>query len=250
MNNKFVVIIPARYASTRLPGKPLKVIGDRTLIQHVCQRAGESAAEDVIVATDDKRIFDHVIESGYKAVITSEHCQSGTDRIAEAVDALELGGDVIIVNLQGDEPFMPTEVINQIANSLAENTQAAMSTGCELLNSPDDYINPDIVKVVRDKNDMALYFSRSYIPFCRDNLSQNNVYKHLGIYAYTAAYVKQFASLNPCELELTEKLEQLRALWQGDKIIVSEVKQATGIGIDTPEDLELARNYYVQQYSN
>ena len=245
MKNKFVVIIPARYASTRLSGKPLKKIGDKSLIQHVCQRAEESIATEVIVATDDQRILDHVELSGFKAVLTSENCQSGTDRIAEAVKILELDDQTTIVNLQGDEPFMPADVINQMATSLIENSEAVMSTGCERLKSVKDYTNPDIVKVVRDKNDLALYFSRSYIPFSRNN-NEQTVYKHLGIYAYRAGYVKHFASLNPCELELTEKLEQLRVLWHGDKIVVKEVTQATGIGVDTPADLELARKYYAQ----
>ncbi len=245
MNNKFVVIIPARYASTRLPGKPLKRIGDKTLIQHVCYRASESDADEIIVATDDNRIFDHIAESGFKAVMTSESCQSGTDRIAEAANTLELDDEAIIVNLQGDEPFMPAEVINQIAASLVENSEAVMSTGCERLKEIKDYSNPDIVKVVRDKNDLALYFSRSYIPFSRND-NEQTVYKHLGIYAYRTSYVKKFASLNPCELELTEKLEQLRVLWHGDKIVVKQITQSTGIGVDTLEDLELARKYYAQ----
>ena len=239
--NEFVVIIPARFASSRLPGKPLKHIGDKTLIQHVCHRASESDASQVIVATDDIRILDHVNNSGFKAVMTSEDCQSGTDRIAQAASLFDLSEQTVIVNLQGDEPFMPAQVINQVAANLTDNPDASMSTGCEILNDHGDYSNPDVVKVVRDKNQFALYFSRSLIPFNRDQSGQQDVYKHLGIYAYTVSYIKQFASLNPCELELTEKLEQLRALWHGDKIIVTEITQPTGIGVDTPEDLKHAR---------
>ena len=242
--NGFVVIIPARFASTRLPGKPLKLIGDKTLIEHVCQRASESKASQIIVATDNQSIFDHVKDSGFKAIMTSEQCQSGTDRIAEAAVALQLPDQSTIVNLQGDEPFMPANVINQIAQSLIDNPQASMSTGCELLKNRHDYSNPDIVKVVRDKNDFALYFSRSQIPFSREQSDLHPVYKHLGIYAYSVAYIKQFASLKPCDLELTEKLEQLRALWHGDKIVVTQISQPTGIGVDTQTDLEQARELY------
>jgi len=243
-NTNFVVIIPARYASTRLPGKPLKDIGGKTLLEHVCDRASDSDAKKVIVATDDQRIFSHIQTCGFEAIMTDDDCESGTDRIAQACEKLELADDIIVVNLQGDEPFMPAAVINQIATSLDQNSVASMSTGCELLTNTTEFSNPDIVKVVRDKDDYALYFSRSFIPFTRQNPQPHNVYKHLGIYAYSVGYIKKFASLSPCEIEQSEKLEQLRALWQGDKIYVTEITQATGIGVDTQADLEQARRIY------
>ncbi len=245
-NDDFVVIIPARFASIRLPGKLLLQIGDKTLIQHVCDRASESDAKQIIVATDDQRIFDHVSTLGVDAIMTSDDCQSGTDRIAEASEKLYLTDETVIVNLQGDEPFMPATVINQIAASLNQNPLAAMSTGCELLANSSDFSNPDIVKVVCDKNGFALYFSRSMVPYSRESIKTQKVYKHLGIYAYTVGYIKQFASLNPCELEQTEKLEQLRVLWHGDKIIVTEIKQPTGVGVDTKADLEQARKLFAE----
>ena len=244
----FSVVIPARMASTRLPGKPLLKIGNKSLIQHVCDQAAKSLAQQVVVATDDNRIFDHVKTCGFEAVMTSPDCQSGTDRIAEAVRSLKYADNSVIVNLQGDEPFMPANVINQVAAQLIANPSASMSTACEQLENQSDWSNPDVVKVVRNAHDDALYFSRSLIPYSPEGREQN-VYKHLGIYAYTVSYISEYASLNPCALEKTEKLEQLRALWHGHKISVCEITHHTGIGVDTPADLELARKIY-QENSN
>lgn len=241
--NKFVVVIPARYASSRLPGKPLVEIGDRTLISHVCNNALKSQASQVIVATDDQRIADHLDTLNVTVVMTSTHCQSGTDRIAQAVTLLTLDDDLVVVNLQGDEPFMPATVINQIARALKVNPDVAMSTGCEQLTDQSEWHNPNVVKVTRDKNNLALYFSRSLIPNTAEPKSKM-IFKHLGIYAYNVKYIKMFASLAPCELEQTEKLEQLRALYNGDRIIVNEVTEPTGVGVDTPDDLESARKIY------
>ena len=241
--DEFVVIIPARYASTRLPGKPLLEIGDKSLIRHVCDQALKSQASQIIVATDDARIADHLDGSAVTVVMTSVDCQSGTDRIAQAASILNLAHDTVVVNLQGDEPFMPEGVINQIAQSLINNPDVCMSTGCEPLTERADWNNPNVVKVTRDKNDIALYFSRSLIPFATDE-QHSRVYKHLGIYAYTVNYIKKYAALEPCGLERTEKLEQLRALYNGDRIIVTEVNEPTGIGVDTPDDLQAAINFY------
>ena len=241
----FVVVIPARYASTRLPGKPLLKIGDKSLIRHVCDQALMSKASQVIVATDDQRIVEHLVESEITVVMTSPDCQSGTDRIAQASRLLNLPGEIVVVNLQGDEPFMPPGVINQIARALIDNPEIRMSTGCEQLTDKNRWGSPDVVKVTRDKNHLALYFSRSLIPYCVDGQNQK-IFKHLGIYAYTVDYVQEFASLGPCSLEKSEKLEQLRALYNGDRIIVTEITQPTGIGVDTPDDLDAARKIYRQ----
>ena len=243
MQEKFVVVIPARYASTRLAGKPLVEIGDKTLISHVCDKALMSQAIKVIVATDDQRIADHLDSHNVTVVMTSTHCQSGTDRIAQAVTLLNLDDDLVVVNLQGDEPFMPATVINQIAWALLDNPNVSMSTGCEQLTDQSEWLNPNVVKVARDKNNLALYFSRSLIPYT-DNPNSKQIFKHLGIYAYKVAYIKMFSSLAPCELEQTEKLEQLRALHNGDRIVVNEVTEPTGVGVDTPDDLESARKFY------
>lgn len=242
----FTVVIPARHGSTRLPGKPLLDIGGKSLIQHVCERAAQSNASRVVVATDHEEILQHVTGHGFDAVMTAGSCQSGTDRIAETVTALGLGDDEMIVNLQGDEPFMPATVINQVVRALADSPEAAMSTACEMITDTAMYSRADVVKVVMDSNGSALYFSRSVIPHDRDGDGAHPVYRHLGIYAYRAGYVKHFASQKPCPLELAEKLEQLRGLWHGERIVVSEVHESTGIGVDTIEDLELARQFYLQ----
>ena len=245
----FIVVIPARYASTRLPGKPLLQIGDKSLIHHVCQQASNSKASQVIVATDEQKIANHVSNCGFTAVMTSPDCESGTDRIAQAVSLLQTPDDTIVINLQGDEPFMPAKVIDQLASQLSQHAVAKLSTACERLVNQDDWNNPDIVKVVANANNEALYFSRSLIPYMRDQ-SHTHVYKHLGIYAYTVKYIKEFASMPACALELTEKLEQLRALWFGHTITLYEVTQPTGIGVDTPEDLEQARLIYKESQHN
>ena len=246
--NNFVVVIPARFSSTRLPGKPLLKIVDKTLIRHVCDKAQMSLASQVVVATDDQRIADHLKGSNITVVMTSVDCQSGTDRIAQAVTLLNLAADTVIVNLQGDEPFMPAMVINQMAQTLIDNPDVSMSTGCEPIRDKNDWANPNVVKVTRDKNNRALYFSRSQIPYTHDSHNRQ-IFKHLGIYAYRVKYIKEFASLPPCELERTEKLEQLRALYNGDRIIATEVNEPTGVGVDTAEDLETARNIYQQSLS-
>lgn len=233
-------MIPARYGSTRLPGKPLLKIGDKSLIRHVCDKALVSQADQVIVATDDHRIAEHLDDSAVTVVMTSKDCQSGSDRIAQASSSLKIPDETVIVNLQGDEPFMPPTVIDCIAAALHDNPGVQMSTGCERLADEQAWESPDVVKVTRDKNQMALYFSRSLIPYSVDHRNQT-VFKHLGIYAYSAGYLKTFATLDPCQLEKSEKLEQLRALYNGDRIIVCEITQPTGIGVDTPADLAAAR---------
>lgn len=240
---KFTVVIPARFASTRLPGKPLLKIGNKTLIQRVIEKAVQSNASNVIVATDDERIANHVNEvANCSVVMTAPECESGTLRIAQAIDELSIDGEEIIVNLQGDEPFVEPSAINLVADALAQDKQASMSTLKEKIESPDQYSNENVVKVVVDKYDRALYFSRSLIPnISRYPDAQNvDVFKHIGLYAYRASYVQAYAKMPSTSLETIESLEQLRALYNGDVIVVKEVSMPESMGIDTPEDLEAA----------
>ncbi len=237
----FIVVIPARYGSTRLPGKPLLEIAGKPMIQHVVERAQSSAASRVIVATDDERIVAAVSRFGGDSVLTRTDHTSGSDRIAEVAKKLTLAESQILVNVQGDEPDMPAELIDQVSKALATTPAAMMATACTEIADPAMLNDPNVVKVVRDKNQMALYFSRAAVPFDRDQESQTTAYRHLGIYAYRASYVQQFAAREPCALENTEKLEQLRALWHGEQIICVDAVAIPGVGIDTPADYEHAR---------
>jgi 3-deoxy-manno-octulosonate cytidylyltransferase (CMP-KDO synthetase) len=243
----FTVIIPARYASSRLPAKPLAMIGDRPLVQHVYSQAMKSAANRVVVATDDQRIVDVVRQFGGEVVMTSLLHESGTDRIEEASRILELEDDAIVVNVQGDEPLIPPAVINQVAANVSE-ANVPMSTLCEPVSRFSDIRNPNIVKVARDASGCALYFSRAPIPFARDEfpaatdeVSFEGWYRHLGIYAYTGSLLRQFVSWPVAPLERIEKLEQLRVLWNGLKIHVAESCVSIPAGVDTPDDLERVR---------
>ncbi len=239
----FKVVIPARYASTRLPGKLLLIIGDKTLLEHVYQTAVRSEAEEVIVATDDGRIEAHARSFGATVVMTSVDHQSGTDRINEVLDTLDSPADQIIVNVQGDEYGLQPELINRVAFALHQNPGKQMATLCERITDVNVYMDPNAVKVVMDKNNTALYFSRSPIPWRKpdktgkENPISMNSYKHIGIYAYRAAFLKTFAKLPRVSLEQQESLEQLRALYYGYSIHVEEVPQTTGIEINTEEDL-------------
>lgn len=249
MNDNFVVIIPARYASTRLPGKPLLDIAGRPLLQHVYDAAAESAADAVYIATDDERIVELAGTFGARALITGRNHQSGTDRLAEAARRLQLDDDSIIVNLQGDEVGMSARVINQVTRLLQTNTSANMATVCEALDNAAQIRDPHVVKVVMDRHGRALYFSRSVIPWSAtvDNISASTVvrwYKHIGLYAYRAGFLQCFTALGACALEQQESLEQLRALYHGETILVEPACDKTGIGVDTPEDLERARKMF------
>lgn len=245
----FKVIIPARYASTRLPGKPLLDIAGKTMIQRVYEQAGKSAAEEVIIATDDQRIESAAKDFGARVCMTSEHHESGTDRLQEVVERLGLAPEDIVINVQGDEPLIPPAVINQVASNLQNNPQVGISTLCETIDSLEGVMNPNIVKVVYDCNGFALYFSRAPIPWFRGGFDQKQqslpdglaYYRHIGIYGYRVALLKQFVSWPPSRLEATEKLEQLRAMENGARIHVAEVLESIPGGIDTEADLQRVR---------
>jgi 3-deoxy-manno-octulosonate cytidylyltransferase (CMP-KDO synthetase) len=244
-DNQFTVIVPARYNSSRFPGKPLVEIHGKPMVQHVCERAAEANASRIIVATDDLRIANVVQGFGGEVCMTSCHHQSGTERLAEVSERLKLSDNEIIVNVQGDEPFIPATNIRQVAFNLAERSRYQMATLAAVVSETVDIDNPNAVKVVTDSDGKALYFSRASIPFDRDGHRQNNVsrslqvmWRHIGIYAYRAGYIRQYVAYAASPLEAIEQLEQLRALWYGDAIHVALAHQAPPIGIDTPEDLQ------------
>ncbi len=240
----FHIIIPARYASSRLPGKPLAEIGGKTMIQRVVECADRSAADSVTVATDDARIERAVKAFGGAVVMTSPHHPSGTDRIAEAADKLAFSDHEIIVNVQGDEPEMPAALIDQVAALLTCRENAVMATASAPLDDPAQLNDPSVVKIVTDRDGYALYFSRAAIPRLRDETADaaDVARRHLGIYAYRCGYLKQFAQRPVCDLEKHEQLEQLRALWYGEKIACAEAIETPAPGIDTPEDLQRIRH--------
>jgi 3-deoxy-manno-octulosonate cytidylyltransferase (CMP-KDO synthetase) len=243
----FTVVIPARYASTRLPAKPLKEIAGKPMIQHVYERACESDARQVIIATDDVRIEAVAKSFGAQVCMTSVAHTSGTDRLQEVVSSLGLADDEIVVNVQGDEPLIPAQVINQVAQNLATMQDASMATLSEPIHNLADFRNPNIVKVVADTNGRALYFSRAPIPWPRDHFANSNVtdlpanfsaQRHIGIYAYRVALLHKFVSWQPAPLEQIESLEQLRVMWNGQVIHVAEAVVAVPGGVDTEADLQ------------
>lgn len=237
----FNVFIPARFASTRLPGKPLAEAGGRPLIQWVYESACRSAAERIVIASDDQQVLEAAASFGAEACLTASHHASGTDRICEAAERLELDPHAVIVNLQGDEPHMPGELIDSVAQTLADSPQASIATAARATNDETQLNSPDVVKVVCDRYGNALYFSRSRIPYPGQARGDGVVYRHLGIYAYRFDYLRRFTSRAPTALEQTECLEQLRALEHGDRIAVHFTDLDTPPGIDTPEDLERFR---------
>jgi len=243
----FTVVIPARYASTRLPAKPLKEIAGKPMIQHVYERACESLATKVIIETDDARIETVAKKFGAEVCMTSVSHTSGTDRLQEVVKKLGLGNDEIVVNVQGDEPLIPAMVINQVAQNLVAMAGASMATLSEPIHSLSDFRNPNIVKVVADTNGRALYFSRAPIPWARDHFANANVtelpvdfiaQRHIGIYAYRVGLLHKFVTWSPAPLEKIESLEQLRVMWNGQVIHVAEALVAVPGGVDTEEDLQ------------
>lgn len=233
----FTVVIPARYASQRLPGKALADIFGKPMIAHVIDRARESSAARVIVATDDDRIVSAVSNLNCEVCMTSSEHQSGSDRIAEVVEKLALEDDEIVVNVQGDEPLIPGRLINQVAAALEVAGDAVMSTAATAIKNDSDLQNPNVVKVVFSRNGKALYFSRAPIPYARDERFAA-AWHHVGIYAYRASFLKRYDRLPLSTIEQTECLEQLRVLDNGDTIMVEAIDYDTGIGVDTAEDLE------------
>jgi 3-deoxy-manno-octulosonate cytidylyltransferase (CMP-KDO synthetase) len=245
MSTAFKVVIPARYASTRLPGKPLLDIAGQPMIAHVCQRALEANAEQVLVATDDVRIFDAVSALGIQAVMTAAEHQSGTERIAEVASLLGWDAQTIVVNLQGDEPLIPPGYIHDVAQALAGETQAGMATLAARIESSEEVFNPNAVKVVLDKDGYALYFSRAPIPWQRGNFPDRydshppyGALRHIGMYAYTVDFLQRYCSWSSSPLETVEALEQLRILWHGEKIRVQVVAHTPEAGVDTDADLQ------------
>ncbi len=254
MNSKFHVIIPARMSSTRLPGKMLADVCGLPLIIRVAKQAQKSQTISVTIATDDEKIFDVCKEYNLNVVMTSKNHQSGTDRLAEAVKILNLADDEIIVNVQGDEPLIEPELINQLANFIAiKNTPIA--TIAHSIHSNEDIFNPNIVKTILDNYDTALYFSRAPIPYYRDGYNKPdiqindklNTLRHIGIYAYKVGFLNIYATLEPCLLEQAEALEQLRAMYYGHKIAVMQTNNAPAAGVDTAEDLEKVRKIIAAQ---
>ncbi len=248
MSASFHIIIPARYGSSRLPGKPLLDIGGKPMIQHVVENCQQSAAQRVVVATDDERVVDAVIGFGGEAIMTASAHRSGSDRIAEVSTLLGLPDHALIVNVQGDEPDMPAVLINQVAQALADDVDAAMATACTQLENRAQLTDSSVVKVVTDQRGYAIYFSRAPIPWVRCEASSalaehapQYARRHLGIYAYRAGYIRLFASRQSSELENLEKLEQLRGLWYGDKICCVDAIAIPCCGIDTQADIERVR---------
>lgn len=251
----FLVVIPARYASSRLHAKPLADIGGKPMVVHVAERARESGAEAVWVATDHQEVFDAVRRHGHQALMTRADHASGTDRIAEAAQQLGLADSDIVVNVQGDEPLMAPELIREVAQSLVEHGDASIATACHPITDAESLLNPNVVKVVLDQSGHALYFSRAPIPYPRDSFAINQSalppglpsYRHIGIYAYRARYLHLYQRLEPVALERFEALEQLRALWHGHRIAVAVTAHAPEAGVDTAEDLERVRRGFAAE---
>tara|TARA_Y100001956_G_scaffold21591_1_gene21140 strand:- start:7028 stop:7780 length:753 start_codon:yes stop_codon:yes gene_type:complete len=248
----FTVVIPARYQSTRLPGKPLADIAGKPMIQWVYEQAIQAGAENVIIATDDERVESAVKAFGGQVCMTSPNHESGTERLAEVVDLMGIADDHIIVNVQGDEPLIPPSIITQVANNLA-HSQAPMATLAVEIEDEAEVFNPNAVKVLTDKDGYAMYFSRATIPWDRDNFANGGkvikqpLMRHIGIYAYRAGFINTYINWQPTALEKIECLEQLRVLWYGEKIHVEVAKQAPAAGVDTPEDLEVVRQIIANQ---
>ena len=243
-------IIPARFASTRLPGKPLQDIAGKPMIQHVWEQARKSRALSVTVATDDQRIVDACDSFGAQVVLTRPDHPSGTDRLQEVVTKLRLPDDACVVNVQGDEPMLPPALIDQVAANLQKADQASMATLAEPLTDVDSLFNPNVVKVVTDRDGYALYFSRAPIPWSRDQFAEGRprelpagvaFSRHIGLYAYRVRFLHDYVSWSISPLEAVESLEQLRALWYGRRIHVAEACEPPPAGVDTPEDLNRVR---------
>ena len=251
MSQAFTVIVPARLASTRLPHKPLADIHGLPMVVRVAQRAALSNAAQVVVAADSIEIVQACQAHGVRAMLTQVDHPSGSDRLAEASALLGLSPNDVVVNVQGDEPLINPELINQVAELLVQRPTASMSTAAHEIHELAEFTNPNVVKVVIDQAQLALYFSRAPIPWWRDGfakgiqtLPQPAPLRHIGIYAYRVGFLQSFPNLPPAPIETGEALEQLRALWHGHKIAVHITHEAPGPGVDTPEDLERVRALY------
>jgi 3-deoxy-manno-octulosonate cytidylyltransferase (CMP-KDO synthetase) len=249
----FRVVIPARYASSRLPGKPLADIGGKAMVLHVLERALQSGAQSVVVATDDERVKRAVLAAGHHAIMTSPDHASGTERLVEVVETLGWDDDTLVVNVQGDEPLIDPQLITDAARQLALHTRAVMATLAHPISAHADFINPNVVKVVCDAQGYALYFSRAPVPWPRDALamgepmtSESPALRHIGLYAYRAGFLRTYAGLTPSPLERCEMLEQLRVLWHGYRISIGVTANAAAPGVDTPEDLERVRGLFAR----
>jgi 3-deoxy-manno-octulosonate cytidylyltransferase (CMP-KDO synthetase) len=236
---KFHVIIPARYASTRFPGKPLADLAGKPMVVRVCERAAKSGAAGVHVATDDQRIADAVRAHGHRAIMTRAVHPSGTDRLAEAARKLDLKERDIVVNVQGDEPLIPPKLIAQVGHLLHKKHEASVSTACHAIHDEASLASPHVVKVALDAEGYALYFSRSRIPYPREPGAA--CYRHAGIYGYRVSFLKKYSRLKASPLEKAEALEQLRVLWHGYRIAVAVSRSEIPPGVDTPDDLEAVR---------
>ena len=242
----FKVVIPARYGSTRLPGKPLLDIGGTPLIGHVVRRARESRADEVLVATDDQRIAAVCREMGADVAMTGSRHRSGSDRIAQVIADRGWEAETIVVNVQGDEPCMPPALIDQVASDLAGHWSIGMTTLAHRIDDSDTLFDPHVVKVVTDGRGYALYFSRAPLPWHRDEFSGGRAslpsgvefLRHIGLYAYRAEFLQRYVGWEPAPLEVAESLEQLRVLWQGERIHVSLATEEPGPGVDTFADLD------------
>ena len=248
----FTVVIPARHASTRLPAKALADIAGKPMVVRVAEQARKSGATAVLVATDHDDIAAAARTHGIEALLTRADHPSGTDRIAEVVDAVRLMDDAIIVNVQGDEPLIPPALIERLAETLAAHPDAAMASACHLIADAEEFFNPNVVKVVCDRQGYAMYFSRAPIPWARDAFvgdapglpAEFPAYRHVGIYAYRASFLRAYTRLAPAPIERFESLEQLRALWHGHRIAMVVTDEAPPAGVDTPQDLERVRALY------
>jgi 3-deoxy-manno-octulosonate cytidylyltransferase (CMP-KDO synthetase) len=246
---KFTVLIPARLASTRLPDKPLADIHGQPMVVRVARQAARASAARVVVAADDARIVQACAAHGVQALLTRDDHPSGSDRLAEACHALGLDGDDLVVNVQGDEPLIAPAMIDACAALLAARPDCVMSTVAHEIDDPAELMNPNVVKVVLDAQQRALYFSRAPIPWWRDGhaqgasagLQQPAPLRHVGLYAYRAAFLRRFPALPPAPIEQLESLEQLRVLWHGERIAVHVSSERPGPGVDTPADLARVR---------
>lgn len=245
------IAIPARYASTRFPGKPLALISGKPMIEHVWNKAvaATKSADDVYIATDDHRIADAVKAFGGQCVMTRPDHENGSDRLAELADLLGFDDMDVVVNVQGDEPLIDPALIRLVGEALADNPTAALSTAADVITDPTDFTSPDIVKVVCDKFGFAHYFSRAPIPFVRDSSDRVEPLRHIGIYAYRAQTLRTLKVAEPAPTEQLEKLEQLRALWHGLKIHVSLYDGPRSIGVDTPDDVATVEAVLAEQAS-